>query len=105
MISCLEMKAMAQTSSAECMGYTLGTLIGVLINPRANTSGAIPAHCRGEADTQYMRQPSSSQRYNRQDADVYIRQQELRNRRLQREADSNLESIRDSNCLASSEGC
>jgi hypothetical protein len=60
MISWLEVKAMAQSSSPECMGATLGTLIGVLINPRANTSSAIPDHCRGDVNPN-TRRPATSQ--------------------------------------------
>jgi hypothetical protein len=96
-ISSLEVKAMAQSSSPECMGASLGALIGVLINPRANMSSAIPAHCRGDVNPN----PPSSQR----NSNRYIEQEELRRRQIQRNADINLESIRDSNCLASSEGC
>jgi hypothetical protein len=101
MITCLELKAGAQDTSPECMGANLGALIGVLINPRANISTAVPAHCRGGG----MSQPSSSQQNYRGNSNRYIEQQELRNRQIQRNADINLDSIRDSNCLASSEGC
>jgi hypothetical protein len=101
MIACLELKAEAQDTSPECMGANLGALIGVLINPRANISTAIPAHCRGGG----MSQPSSSQQNYRGNSNRYIEQQELRNRQIRRNADINLDSIRDSNCLASSEGC
>jgi hypothetical protein len=39
---------MAQMVSPECTGASLGALIGLLINPRANASAAIPSHCRGD---------------------------------------------------------
>ena len=72
-----------------CNGYLQGAAI-------TGDYSSVPDDCR-----QYMR-PSSPQR---RDSDRYIEQQELRNRQIQRDADINLESIRDSNCLASSEGC
>lgn len=79
--------------SSFCDGYLKGAAI-------TGNYSSVPDACG-----QYMRQPSSSQRSNRQDSDRYVEEQELRNRRIQRNADINLESIRDSNCLASSDGC
>ena len=79
--------------SSFCDGYLKGAAI-------TGNYSSVPDACR-----QYMRQPSSSQRLNRQDSNRYIEQQELRSRQIQRNADINLESNRDSNCLASSEGC
>jgi hypothetical protein len=75
-----------------CDGYLQGAAI-------TGDYSSVPDDCR-----QYMR-PSSSQRSNRRDSDRYVEQQELRNRQIQRDADINLESNQDSNCLASSEGC
>ena len=79
--------------SSFCDGYLKGTAI-------TGNYSSVPDACR-----QYMRQPSSSQRSNRRDSDRYVEEQELRNRQIQWDADINLESIRDSNCLASSDGC
>ena len=56
----LPSQAQAQSSSPECMGASLGALIGVLINPRANTSSAIPDHCRGDVNPNPQR-PATSQ--------------------------------------------
>ncbi|MFM6622650.1 MAG: hypothetical protein ACKPJO_20325 [Dolichospermum sp.] len=79
--------------SSFCDGYLKGVAI-------TGNYSSVPYACR-----QYMRQPPSSQGSNRRDSDLYIKQLELRNRQIQRDADIQLESIRDSNCLASSEGC
>jgi hypothetical protein len=79
--------------SSFCDGYLKGSAI-------TGNYSSVPDACR-----QYMRQPSSSQRSNLRDSDRYVDQQELRNRQIQRNADINLDSNRDSNCLASSEGC
>ena len=64
MISWLEVKALAQSSSPECMGASLGTLIGVLINPRANTSSAIPDHCKGDVNANPQRPALSQEEIN-----------------------------------------
>ena len=59
-ISCQELKAVAQATSPECTGANLGALIGLLINPRANTSNAIPEHCRGGGNSNSQR-PATQQ--------------------------------------------
>lgn len=59
----LPSQVQAQSSSPECMGASLGALIGVLINPRANTSSAIPDHCRGDVNPNPQR-PVTSQEIN-----------------------------------------
>jgi hypothetical protein len=47
LVSTFDLKAKAQMGSPECAGFSLGALIGQLINPRSNASAAIPEHCRG----------------------------------------------------------
>lgn len=82
-----------QVLQAFCEGYLKGAAI-------TGNYSSVPDDC-----WQYMQRPSSSQESNRRDSDRYVEQQERRNRQIQRDADINLESIQDSNCLASSEGC
>jgi hypothetical protein len=82
-----------QFIQAFCEGYLKGAAI-------TGDYSSVPDDCR-----QYMQPPSSSQRSNRRDSDSYVEQQERRNRQIHRDADINLESIQDSNCLASSDGC
>jgi hypothetical protein len=100
--------AQAQSLPAYCTGSAIGALIGLAIgaNPRA-AANAIPAECR---QNQYAPQNSSER------GEEYYRQTPPRNgsqQRFKEEMDSYWEkqreldqkSLRESNCLASSEGC
>ncbi|MFZ9752082.1 MAG: hypothetical protein ACO3B3_00790 [Cyanobium sp.] len=91
--------AKAQSFDPLCTGTAIGALIGTILNPRANVNELINKNCgRTPPDST----PSSAPVYSSDDT---IRRQMLRQQQIERNADINNDSIRDSNCLASSSGC
>jgi hypothetical protein len=91
--------AKAQSYDPVCTGTAIGALIGTILNPRADVSELINKNCgrRSPASS-----PSSAPSYSSDDA---IRRQLLRQQQIERNAEINNDSMRDSNCLASSSGC
>lgn len=100
--------AQAQSLPAHCTGAAIGSLLGLAITGNARAAeNAIPVECR---QNQYAPQDPAFRR------EQYYRQNPPRTRsqrRFKEEMDSfwqkqgelDLESLRESNCLASSEGC
>jgi hypothetical protein len=91
--------AKAQSFDPLCTGTAIGALIGSILNPRADVIELINKNCGRNLPANA---PSSTPSYS---SDYEIRRQRLRQRQIERNAEINNDSLRDSNCLASSSGC
>jgi hypothetical protein len=91
--------AKAQSFDPLCTGTAIGALIGSIFNPRADVSELVNKNCGRNAP---VNTPSSAPSYS---SDDYIRRQRLRQQQIERNAEINNDSMRDSNCLGSSSGC